>query len=573
MRTDAGVRGVRSGAARPRAMVLDEVWRELAGVGPLSGPQGGPLSRTVKLVLDPLVIRPVLHPQCAGPLVTADGAALLAALIHAAADVLRATADWFTLLKQVRRALRITEGNPQDLYFQLCFELAATSGPPDPTTGRRTAEEALRETHGSAQGRTTGALKEYITDPAHTAELTVALERAWAGRLHGNSNSNTNGHGNGSRAPGEPESPQEQAALVRDVLDGCAAPSAGRSHTVNAPGGGRTADAGRSGAEALVRLVARHAGTAAGRALWAAAPAPGLPAGAEELGLTRHPVPVGPRLGGSAATAATGQGPGQGLGLPFDRTVYERVFSVLQTSNDRAGLAPVPELVHREIARSCAPWALSDESLRVAATVGVQLALGLRPLGGGDESGASASRSEGGGGSGSGGGSASGGGSGSGSPETDAHRVINSRWRREAYVLRARRLTVGLGEPGGSGERPGGSGESAVRAARTAQTTVPEPLARIAEDLRTPWHAYLRRLWVRLHGRDVREAPMPGVEELWDVLDGVARSVILDHRTRVRRALSDPAVPLAAPAAHPAREGTGREGTGHEGSGRERTGR
>ncbi|MER7452713.1 hypothetical protein ABTW96_20765 [Nocardia beijingensis] len=44
---------------RPRAMVLDEVWRKLEGAEPLSGPHGGPLRRTVKLVLDPLVIRPV----------------------------------------------------------------------------------------------------------------------------------------------------------------------------------------------------------------------------------------------------------------------------------------------------------------------------------------------------------------------------------------------------------------------------------------------------------------------------------------------------------------------------------
>lgn len=94
-------------------MVLDEVWRELDGVEPLSGPDGGPLSRTVKLILDPLVIRPVQNPLCAGPIVTADGAQLLATRVHASADVLRAAAAWFTLLKRVRRALRITDGNPR----------------------------------------------------------------------------------------------------------------------------------------------------------------------------------------------------------------------------------------------------------------------------------------------------------------------------------------------------------------------------------------------------------------------------------------------------------------------------
>ncbi|MFE4913754.1 hypothetical protein ACFRCX_19735 [Streptomyces sp. NPDC056652] len=453
---------------RPRAMVLDEVWRELDGVGPLSGPQGGPLSRTVKLLLDPLVIRPVLHPRCAGPLVTAEGATLLATLLHDSADALRATAAWFTLLKRVRRGMRITEGNPQDLYFQLCFELATTKGPPAAATGEQTAEEALREAHGSAQGRTTRALREYLTDPAHTRALTAALDTAWAARTL-------------EPVPGTP-------AEIRAVLDAC-------------PTG--VADAGA----ALARLAADHAGTAAGRALWGARPESAPPA--RELGLTRHPLPVRPGLGGGSASTSA-------LGLPFDRTVHERVFTVLQTSSDRAALAPVPELVRREIARSCAPWALTDESLRVAATVGVHLALGLSPLGG--EPGA-------------------GGG-------TGAHRAVNSRWRREAYVLQARRLAVdisgisGVSGISGASAASGASGASDASGPGGGPADVAEPLARIARELRTPWRAYLRRLWVRLHGRDVRGAPMTGVEELWNVLDGVARSVILDHRGRVRHALS-----------------------------------
>ncbi|MER8072921.1 hypothetical protein ABTZ59_32045 [Streptomyces sp. NPDC094034] len=491
------------GTARPRAMVLDEVWRELDGVGPLSGPQGGPLSRTVKLLLDPLVIRPVLHPQCAGPLVTAEGVALLAALIHASADALRATAAWFTLLKQVRRGLRITEGNPQDLYFQLCFELAATQGPPAPATGGRIAEETLREAHGSAQGRTTWALREYLTDPAHTGALTSALHAAWAARTV-------------EPAPGvRPDEGRDGGvpAVVRTVLDAC--PVGRQSSTrdfgtrdfgTRAPGGRRSGAGSTNGGAALARLITDHAGTAAGRALWGARPEAAPRAG--ELGLTRHPVPVRPGLGdGSASTSA--------LGLPFDRTVHERVFTVLQTSHDRAALAPVPELVRREIGRSCAPWALTDESLRVAATVGVQLALGLRPLGEGPGA----------------------------VGETGAHRAINSRWRREAYVLQARRLAVSLDTDSDPAD-PANASDASDASDVDAAATVAEPLARIARELRAPWRAYLRRLWVRLHGRDVRDAPMTGVEELWNVLDGVARSVMLDHRDRVRHALSArPAAP------------------------------
>ncbi|MFI6699708.1 hypothetical protein ACIBJC_12160 [Streptomyces sp. NPDC050509] len=468
---------------RPRAMVLHEVWRELDGVGALSGPQGGPLSRTVKLVLDPLVIRPVLHPRCAGPLVTADGAALLATLVHAAGDTLRAAAAWFALLKRVRRELRITDGHPQDLYFQRCFELATTLGPPDATTGRPTAEETLREVHGSARGRTTRALREYVTDPAHREELASALEHAWADRHRAH--------------PRVPATSGAEPPAVRDVLDACPVPDRGDGH---------------DGGTALLRLVADSAGTAAGRALWDTPPEPGSPGSPEspvplgspgrparELGLTVRPVPVAPGLGGSASTST--------MGPPFDRTVHERVFSVLHASSDRAGLAPVPELVRREVARSCAPWALADESLRVAATVGTELALGLRPLGEDPAAVAAAA------------------------PTTEAHRIVNSRWRREAYVLQARRLALSA-SGAGSGSGSGAKGDS-----------VAEPLARIAEDLRTPWRAYLRRLWVRLHGRDVREAPMDDLAELWDVLDGVARSVILDHRSRVRQALSTRPVP------------------------------
>ncbi|MEV5839412.1 hypothetical protein [Nocardia sp. NPDC052112] len=425
-------------------MVLDEVWRRLEGVEPLSGPHGGPLRRTVKLILDPLVIRPVQHPLCAGPILTADGAVLLATRIHAAADVLRATAAWFSLLKQVRRALRITEGNPQDLYFQRAFELATTSGMPDPDRDRTTAEATLRDVHEFAAGRTTQVLKEYITAGARTAELASLIDVAW-----------------GRRPVGGPTG--DHAELFATLLDAAAARD------------GRTAD----GQPTFDQLVATHAGTHGGIRLWERTFEPT----AHQLGLTAVPVPRPPALGSSASKAS--------LGLPFDRTIYERVFTVLQASGERAELPPIPELVTTEIARSCSPWALLDESLRVAATAGAVLALGLRPIAAASP--ASTTRST----------------------ETAAHRVINGRWQREAYVLQARRLAV-----------------------RTDIEMPSGPLAAIAAELRTPWRPYLRRLWVRLHGRDVREFRVYEPDELWDLLDGVARSVMLDHRMRVKQALS-----------------------------------
>ncbi|MEV6770021.1 hypothetical protein AB0N05_15490 [Nocardia sp. NPDC051030] len=538
---------------RPRAMVLDEVWRRLDGVEALSGPHGGPLRRTVKLILDPLVIRPVQNPACAGSILTADGAVLLTTRINAAADVLRATAAWFTLLKQTRRALRLTEGNAQDLYFQRCFELATVSGLPDPVRDRPAAEAALREIHNLTAGRTTQALKEYLADPIRAQELGDLVHTAWRRRP----------------ITGTPD----HTPALADLLNACAAARLG----LPAP-------------EIDVQdLTDAHTGTHTGIRLWreTAAPAPELAPTAHRLGLTVHHLPQPPRVGESASKGS--------LGLPFDRTIHERVFTVLQATGDRADLPPIPELVDAEIARACAPWALLDESLRVAAAAGSVLAIQLRPFGavglgtgmihapsgtrtdaadGTAGSGASAADGLGVGTANGLHSSAGGGAAGSRSSgaeasarrnatdgtaaavsddsvvndlreganngvaaavsldivpglragdgavgDTAAARVINGRWQREAYVLQARRLVV-------RGDAPESAG----------------PLAGIAAELRVPWRAYSRRLWVRLHGRDVREAPVFGSDELWDLLDGVARSVILDHRMRVKRALAATAV-------------------------------
>jgi hypothetical protein len=420
-------------------MVLDEGWRRLDGVEALSGPHGGPLRRTVKLVLDPLVIRPVQHPRCAGPILTAEGVIELTARLTAAAGQLRATAAWFTVFKQVRRALHITEGNPQDLYFQRCFELAVTMGDPDPVRGMAIAETAVRELHEFTAGRTTRALKDHVTEPSRATELSALLDLAW------------------SRRPTTGAAHTAHTAEIAALLEICASARLRRTPA--------------DGQAIFTALIAARAGTHLGIRLWSAEITPT----ARYLGLTAHRAPQRPELGAAASKAA--------LGRPFDRSVHERVFTVLQSA-DRADLAEIPELVGAEIARSCAPWALLDESLRVVATTGAELALGLHPVAAGA------------------------------GPESTAQQVINGRWRREAYVLQARRLAV------------------------HDTDSVAGPLAAIAAELRAPWRPYLRRLWVRLHGRDVRELPLDGTADLWDLLDGVARSVILDHRMRVKQALS-----------------------------------
>ena len=418
-------------------MVIDEAWRAIPHVEPLSNADGGPLRRTVKLILDPLVIRPVQNKECAGPLVTAAGAATVAERIADAAPRLQAAAAWFAVFKKARRGLRIVDGNPQDLYFQRCFELAVTSGMPG-DDAEAAAARILREIHDTAGGRTTRALREYVAEPAQSARLTRKMVQAWSSR------------------PVE-RVDTDVAGQVTVVLDGCP--------TVRIGGASAVAE------DAFDALIEAAAGRANGIGLWFDS------ARAEHLGLTIHPVPHRPELGSSAATAT--------LGLPFDRTVVERVFTVLQASSDRADLPDVAGLVDAEIDRCCSPWALGDESLRVVATVGMHLALDLHPV--------RARRVA----------------------ANAAARVIDARWQREAYVLQARRFAI----------------------REDAELPATNPLAAIVADLRTPWRPYLRRLWVRLHGKDVRGMRVYDIGELWDLLDGVARSVILDHRMRVKQAL------------------------------------
>ncbi|MFH8691271.1 hypothetical protein ACH4EC_30930 [Streptomyces anulatus] len=429
-----------TGERRPRAMVIDRAWRGL-GPGPqaLSGPGGAPLTRTVKLIVLPLVVRPALRPELAADFLDAREAERLEALIRESGAVLEATARWFTLLKRTRRALGIVAGNPQDLYFQRCFELATEHGAPGPGADA-VARAVIEDVVDASGGRTVEALKEHLADAARRARLDAELAAAWDGR---------------EAVPGAADT-----GLAVEVLEACGAAGA------DSP--------------AFAAMVRAEHGSLLGRALWAAHPAdvwdrPDVP---PHLGLTAHRAPPRPEVGRNASTAT--------LPAPFDRTLFERLFTVLQASAHREQLPTVPELVRREVDRSCAPLGLYDESLRVTVVLGGRLAVGLDPLGTGTCMAGS----------------------------TGAHRIVNSRWQREASVLRARRMTVSL-----SPDPDGGV------------------LDALAQDLRTPWAAYMRRLWVRLHGRDVRDAALPDAASAWGVLDGVARSVMMDHRARVRTAL------------------------------------
>ena len=399
-------------ATLPRGLVIARAWAVLGdAVAPLSNGAGRPLTRTVKLILDPLVLRPVLNPEFAPGAVAVEHADALRARITGAGPVLAATASWFLVVKKERRRLRITEGNPQDLYFQRCFELATEHGPPGPDAGDVVAA-VLAEVH-DERGPTVAGLRDYLTDAANAGELTRLLEAAWATR----------------------SVPAPAPAATAEFLATCAV----------APD--RTV---------FEQLVEAAAGTAGAAELDRSGVA-------SAHGLTVRDRPARPALGASASKLH--------LPRPFDRSILERLFAPLTNTFLRAGLADVPTLVRQEITRSAGPWQLADEVSRVVMVLGREASAGLTGH----------------------------------SPVTGAAAGLRSRWEREAYVHRVLRMP---------------------------SAAPPE----VRADVHGIRAAYLRRLWVRLHGRELRH-DTAAADQVWDVLDGVLRSVILDQRDRLRSAL------------------------------------
>jgi hypothetical protein len=167
---------------------------------------------------------------------------------------------------------------------------------------------------------------------------------------------------------------------------------------------------------------------------------------------------------------------------PLDRAVVDRVRATLRRALDRDELPDIPALCAEEVDRSCAPWGLLAEDKQAALVAGVEVAVDLAPL---RESAV---------------------------PRYDLARQIQARLRKEAYVLHARRY---LAEGGPLHPR---------------QRQVIDDLAAFARP-------YASRLWARLHGRDVWQEPCHDVDDVRSLLEGVARSVSLDHRQRIKAML------------------------------------
>ncbi|HIT76206.1 MAG TPA: hypothetical protein IAA98_11515 [Candidatus Avipropionibacterium avicola] len=419
----------------PRRVVLDQAWRA-AGLSDtvLSGRDGGPLARTVKCLLDPLVIRPRLNPDLATPVLDPAAATRLRALLDDHVDLLRATDGWYGHLKRVRRERGIRSGNPQELYFPRAWELAHRWGPatehPDPSAA---AAEVIDEVH-PPDGLDPSEVAAHLGSARVRSRLERELQDRWI----------------------EQDVPSDLTGAVTVVAEAIA---------VLLTDGTDPADVGPDPEAMAVLGVGLHDRPGV---LQDFATALGVPA----VALSAHdPVPPPP------VEPVEGSDP-----LPLDRSLRTRVVSAVRRAPEAA--ATIEEAVAVELDRAVAPWGLTDPDWHRVLLVGIAVAGQLRPL---------AERSQ----------------------ARGMAAQIDARLRKEAYVLHSRRLV---------------SGQAALH---PAQQAVVDALAEF-------WRPYLSRLWVRLHGLDV--AGGHGTDRdrdaSWrDLVTGIARSVSLDQRTRIRTAL------------------------------------
>jgi hypothetical protein len=418
----------------PRRSVIDQAWRAVGpGVEVLSSDDGGPLSRTVKRILDPLVLRLRSNPQYSLPVVDARTAAAMHELIVESAPQLRSAAAWFGVLKLERRRQRIRTGNAQELYFPVCFELAVTKGPPAPQD-RETVAAILSEIHLGRDRTAIEVLHRYVASQEVVATLTDQLDRSW-----------------------------------RDVRAGETAtgPFLDELSTALGRAAGHSAAAARQRAWSAVIAdptpynlgALAHTETAE------------LPWSIVELGLSS----VAPQRQPQIST-------GSDSDRPLDRSVVDRVRATLRRALDRDALPDIPLLCEEEVDRACAPWGLLSEDKQATLVAGIEVAVELAPL---DLSAVS---------------------------HYGLAAQIQARLRKEAYVLHARRYLV-----------EGGPIHPRQR--------------QVVDDLAAYSQPYLSRLWARLHGRDVWQEPCIDVDDVRSLLEGVARSVSLDHRQRIKAML------------------------------------
>ncbi len=436
MSTDSQLATV-AAVGHPRRAVIEAAWRAIGpGVEVLSSDDGGPLTRTVKRIIDPLVLRLRSNPQFSTPVVAPETAAAMHDLIVGSGPELRSAAAWFETLKLERRRQRIRSGNAQELYFPVCFELAVTKGAPgqqDPAM----AAAVLVDIHRGRDRTAIEVLHEYVASPDVVARLTDQLDRSW------------------------------RDVRASETTPATVAPFLAELGTVLGPASSHRAAAARQ------RVWSAVIADAAPYNLGALAriESSELPWSIVDLGLSSVEPQRQPKVSG-----------GSDSDRPLDRSVVDRVRATLRRALDRDALPDIPLLCEEEVDRACAPWGLLSEDKQATLVAGIEVAVELAPL-----------------------------------DRSVSHRYalaaqIQARLRKEAYVLHARRY---LAEGGPVHPR---------------QRQVVDDLAAYAQP-------YLSRLWARLHGRDVWQEPCDDVDDVRSLLEGVARSVSLDHRQRIKAML------------------------------------
>jgi hypothetical protein len=318
--------------SHPRRAVIDRAWRAIGpGVEVLSGDDGGPLRRTVKRIIDPLVLRLRSNTHYSAPFVDAEVAAAMNDEIVGHSAQLQATAAWFEILKRERRRLRITTGNAQELYFPVCFELAVTKGMPT-QQDHVGAEAVLREIHGDRDRTAIEVLNQHVSDSRVIARLTEQLNRSWRDVRAGNE-------------------------IVGPFMAGLT--------TVLGPADGHRAKVARQ------RVWSALIADATPYNLGAAAhdDKRPLPWSIADIGLSSvEPQPQPTLFAGS------------GSDRPLNRSVVDRVRATLRRAMDRDELPDIPLLCAEEVDRSCAPWGLLAEDKQATLIAGIEIAVDLAPL-------------------------------------------------------------------------------------------------------------------------------------------------------------------------------------------------
>jgi len=429
-----------AGTSRPRRAVIDVAWRQIGpGLDVFNAADGGPLTRTVKRIIDPLVLRLRLNPDYSAPLVTADTAAAMHRTIVEHGERLRAAAQWFSLLKSQRRRARITTGNAQELYFPVCFELAVANGAPG-RDADAVAAAALHDIHDDRDRTAAQRLTEYLSDARVLRGLMAQLENSW------------------------------HDVRAGDELPG---PFLAGLSTVLGPAPGHTAQAARQ--RVWTALIADAAPYNLGARM--RAEFPDTPWSIVEIGLCSiAPQPSPPLLGEQARGDR-----------PLDRAVVDRIRATLRRALDRDELPALPTLCEEEVDRAAAPWGLLAEDKQATLVAGIELGIGLAPL------------------------------QDNAPQHYELAQQIQSRLRKEAYVMHARRYLADGGP-------------------------VHPRQQQVIDELAVFVRPYTARLWARLHGRDVWQEPCDDVAEVRALLDGVARSVSLDHRQRIKSMLESAAL-------------------------------